>query len=55
MPFSRTFGTSETQELLEGRLVGRMLLQRLAAGANGRKTSEIRIAKATEACSVLRG
>ena len=33
MPFSRTFGTSETQELLEGRLVGRMLLQRLAAGA----------------------
>ena len=32
MPFSRTFRTSETQELLEGRLVGRMLLQRLAAG-----------------------
>ena len=37
MPFSRTFGTSETQELLEGRLVGRMLLQRLAAGATGVK------------------
>ena len=35
--FSSTFGTSETQELLEGRLVGRMLLQRLAAGANGVK------------------
>ena len=37
VPFSRTFGTSETQELLEGRLVGRMLLQRLAAGATGVK------------------
>ena len=35
--FTRTFGTSETQELLEGRLVGRMLLQRLAAGATGVK------------------
>ena len=35
MPFSRTFGTSETQELLEGRLVGRMLLDRLADGATG--------------------
>ena len=45
-PFSQT---SETQELLEGRLVGRMLLQRLASGV---KKSEIRIAKAT-ACSVL--
>ena len=36
-PFSRTFGTSEPQELLEGRLVGRMLLQRLPAGATGVK------------------
>ena len=35
MPFSRTFGTSETQELLEGGLVGRMLLHRLAVGATG--------------------
>ena len=32
-PFSRSFGTNETQQLREGQLVGRMLLQRLATGA----------------------
>ena len=37
MPVSPTFGASETQELLEGHLIGRMLLQRLAAGATGVK------------------
>ena len=31
-PFSRIFGTNETQQLREGQLVGRMLLQRLATG-----------------------
>ena len=31
-PFSRSFGTNETQQLREGQLVGRMLLQRLATG-----------------------
>ena len=34
-PFSRSFGTNETQHLREGQLVGRMLLQRLATGATG--------------------
>ena len=29
-PFLRSFGTNETQQLREGQLVGRMLLQRLA-------------------------
>ena len=33
-PLSRSFGTNETQQLREGQLVGRMLLQR-------RETSEI--------------
>ena len=36
-PLSRSFGTNETQQLREGQLVGRMLLQRLATG----ETSEI--------------
>ena len=31
-PFSRSFGTNETQQLREGQLVGRMLLQRLSTG-----------------------
>ena len=31
-PFWRSFGTNETQQLREGQLVGRMLLQRLATG-----------------------
>ena len=31
-PLSRSFGTNETQQLREGQLVGRMLLQRLATG-----------------------
>ena len=34
-PLSRSFGTNETQQLREGQLVGRMLLQRLATGATG--------------------
>ena len=34
-PFSRSFGTNKTQQLREGQLVGRMLLQRLATGATG--------------------
>ena len=32
-PLSRSFGTNETQQLREGQLVGRMMLQRLATGA----------------------
>ena len=36
-PFSRTFRTSEGQQLCEGRLVGLMLLQRLATGVTGVK------------------
>ena len=31
-PLSRSFGTNETQQLREGQLVGRILLQRLATG-----------------------
>ena len=31
-PLSRSFGTNESQQLREGQLVGRMLLQRLATG-----------------------
>ena len=42
-PFSRTFGTSETQQLHEGQLVGRMLLQRLATGATGMKQARYRL------------
>ena len=34
---SRSFRTNETQQLCEGQLVGRMLLQRLATGATGVK------------------
>ena len=41
-PFSRTFGTNETQQLREGQLVGRMLLQRLATGATGVKQARYR-------------
>ena len=36
-PLSRSFGTNETQQLREGQLVGRMMLQRLATGATGVK------------------
>ena len=35
MPFFRALSGPASQELLEGRLVGRMLLHRLAAGATG--------------------
>ena len=38
----RTFWTSETQQLREGQLVGRMLLQRLATGATGVKQARYR-------------
>ena len=41
-PFSRSFGTNETQHLREGRLVGRMLLQRLSTGATGVKQARYR-------------
>ena len=41
-PFSRSFGTNETQQLLEGQLVGRTLLQRLATGATGVKQARYR-------------
>ena len=41
-PFSRTFGTNETQQLREGQLVGRILLQRLATGATGVKQARYR-------------
>ena len=33
--FSRTFGTNEGQQQPEGRLLSRMLRQRLATGATG--------------------
>ena len=48
MPFSRTFGTSETQELLTGRS---NVASETSCWCNRRKTSEIRIAKPT-ACSL---
>ena len=38
-PLSRSFGTNETQQLREGQLVGRMMLQRLATGATERAYS----------------
>ena len=41
-PFSRSFGTNETQQLREGQLVGRMLLQRLSTGATGVKQARYR-------------
>ena len=41
-PLSRSFGTNETQQLREGQLVGRMLLQRLATGATGVKQARYR-------------
>ena len=41
-PFSRSFGTNETQQLLEGQLVGQTLLQRLATGATGVKQARYR-------------
>ena len=41
-PFSRSFGTNETQQVREGQLVGRMLLQRLATGATGVKQARYR-------------
>ena len=40
--FSCTFGTNKTQQLREGQLVGRMLLQRLATGATGVKQARYR-------------
>ena len=39
---SRSFGTNETQQLREGQLVGRMMLQRLATGATGVKQARYR-------------
>ena len=41
-PFSRSFGTNETQQLREGQLVGRMLLQRLSTGVTGVKQARYR-------------
>ena len=41
-PLSLSFGTNETQQLREGQLVGLMLLQRLATGANGVKQARYR-------------
>ena len=42
-PLSLSFGTNETQQLREGQLVGRMLPQRLATGANGVKQARYNI------------
>ena len=39
---SRSFGTNETQQLREGQLVGRMMLQRLATGATSVKQARYR-------------
>ena len=41
-PLSRSFGTNGTQQLREGQLVGRMMLQRLATGATGVKQARYR-------------
>ena len=41
-PFSRSFGTNDTQHLREGQLVGRMLLQSLATGATAVKQARYR-------------
>ena len=41
-PLSRSFGTNKTQQLREGQLVGRMMLQRLATGATGVKQARYR-------------
>ena len=41
-PLSRSFGTNETQQLREGQLVGRIMLQRLATGATGVKQARYR-------------
>ena len=41
-PLSLSFGTNETQQLREGQLVGRMMLQRLANGATGVKQARYR-------------
>ena len=41
-PLSRSFGTNEKQQLREGQLVGRMLLQGLATGATGVKQARYR-------------
>ena len=41
-PLSRSFGTNETQQLREGQLVGRMMLQRLATGATDVKQARYR-------------
>ena len=38
----RAVGTNETQQLREGQLVGRMMLQRLATGATGVKQARYR-------------
>ena len=48
--YANELETSEMQELFEGRLVGRMLLQRLAAGATG-----VKQARSGYLSSVLRG
>ena len=40
--FARSFGTNETQQLREGQLVGRMMLQKLATGATGVKQARYR-------------
>ena len=52
---SRTFWTSETQQLREGQLVGRMLLQRLATGATGVKQARYRRrpTRGREGCEAL--
>ena len=42
MNWSSSFGTNETQQLREGQLVGRMMLQRLATGATGVKQARYR-------------
>ena len=40
-PFSCTFGINEGQKLPEAKLVGQVLLERLAIGSRRHKTSEI--------------
>ena len=52
---SAAFATNETQQLREGQLVGRMLLQRLATGATGVKQARYRQGALVRACAVYTG
>ena len=48
-----SFGTNKTQQLHEGQLVGRMMLQRLATGATGVKQARRPTRALARACAVI--